>query len=407
METLDSTLAIRLAEIEAAQLLRRLRPLDSPASAHILPAGQSRPSLNFSGNDYLGLAQHPLLRAAAADAAIRFGAGSTASRLICGSLAPHHDLERELAEFKRAPAALSFSSGYAAAMGTIPALVGPGDFIIADRLAHACLIDASRLSGARLRVFRHNDVGDLDRILRWVDEQRARAPHPARPKALVVTESVFSMDGDCAPLRAIVDCKRRHDAWLMVDEAHATGVLGPEGRGWIEELGLSADVEVTLGTLGKALGAAGGFIAGSALLHDFLVNRARSLIFSTAPPPAAVAAARAALGIVTSDEGARRRRDLWVRIRQLHEGLATLGWVLPPPTSPILPLIVGDESISLRLAAALAELGVFIPAIRHPTVGRGRARLRIAVGAAHSPGDIEDLVAALGSALQRTGARPG
>jgi 8-amino-7-oxononanoate synthase len=407
MESLDSFLAGRLAELEATHLRRRLRPLNSAAATRIHPLDHPRPLLNFSSNDYLGLAQHPAVRGAAIQAASAFGAGSTASRLVCGSLLPHHDLERDLAAFKRLPAALAFSSGYAAALGTIPALVGPGDVVVLDRLAHASLLDGARLSGARLRVFRHNDVDDLERILRWVARQPAPPPGRAPVRTLVVTESVFSMDGDTAPLRDLVACKDRHGAWLMVDEAHATGVLGPEGRGWIEELGLRREVEVTLGTLGKALGAAGGFVAGSVPLCEYLLHRARSFLFSTAPAPATVGAARAALGLLSTSEGADLRRALGDRIRELHAGLLALGCNLPPPAAAILPLVVGDEAEALRLAQSLSDLDVYVPAIRFPTVARGKARLRLTVSAAHSAADIQALLHALRQALHQTGIRTG
>ncbi len=323
----------RLDEIRSRGLWRELRPIESGPGARIQIRGE--PFLNFGSNDYLGLAGHEVVKQAAAQAALASGAGSGASRLICGSLSAHHDLERGLARFKDVPATVVFGSGYAAALGTIPALVGTGDVVILDKLAHACLVDGARLSGARLRVFGHNDLQDLERILRWARE----SPPPAagdrqEPAVLIVTESVFSMDGDQAPLAELVALKDRFGAWLLVDEAHATGIYGQHRRGLLEETGMAGQVEVQMGTLGKALGAAGGYIAGSQALGELLINRARSFIFSTAPPPAQTAAALAALDVVRSDEGARLAARLWERVAELRQGLEELGWFPPGPHEP-------------------------------------------------------------------------
>ena len=287
MNDFDSELCERLALLREQGLFRELRRVDSPQSARIEIDG--RTLLNFSSNDYLGLANHPALVEAAIRAVERYGAGAGASRLICGSLAPHHELEETLAAFKGAEAALAFSTGYSAAMGTICALMGSEDIIIVDKLIHACIVDAARLSGAKLRVFRHNDLNDLERLLRWAGEKTGNSNNsgkPSRSRVLVVTESVFSMDGDQAPLREIVELKSKYGAWLMVDEAHATGLYGQKRRGLAEESGVQEQIEIQMGTLGKALGAAGGYICGSRLLVEYLINRARSLIFSTAPVPA-------------------------------------------------------------------------------------------------------------------------
>ncbi len=365
--------------------------MDSPPGPWIEVDG--RRLCNFSSNDYLGLAAHPALREAAAQAVRAFGAGAAASRLVGGSLAPHHELESALARFKRVEAALSFATGYATALGTVPALVGPGDVVVLDKLAHACLVDAARLSGAKLRVFAHNDLADLEGILVWAGRHVAGRTPPGQ--VLVVTESVFSMDGDRAPLRELVELKDRFGAWLLVDEAHAGGVFGEQGRGLVAAAGLTERVEVHLGTLGKALGAAGGFIAGQRELIDWLVNRARSFIYSTAPVPAQVAAARVGVELAAGPEGEARRAQLWERVRELRAGLAALGWPLPAEESPILPLIVGEETAALALAAQLREAGFFLPAIRYPTVPRGRARLRVSVTAAHTAEDVTRLLEAL------------
>lgn len=383
----------RLGRLETDGLRRSLRRLDSSAGVEVVWEG--RRLTNFSSNDYLGLARHPAVREAAAAAVREWGAGSAASRLICGSLGVHHELEAELARLKRAEAALAFGSGFLAALGAITSLVGTGDVITIDRLAHACIVDAARLSGARLRVFEHNDLAGLEQILRWAADRRRSDSGPEAGRVLIVTESLFSMDGDQAPLRELVALKDRYGAWLMVDEAHATGVLGPEGRGLAAEQGVDGRIEVQMGTLGKALGAAGGFIAGSGVLIDWLVNRARSFVFTTAPVPAAAGAARAALGISAGEEGEQRRAALRARINQLREILGREGWSLPLVHGPILPVILGDEIAALEAAARLRDAGFLVPAVRYPTVARGTARLRVTLSAAHSAGDVDRLCAAL------------
>ncbi len=398
----------RLATLREQGLRRELRRVESPQGTRI-EVGR-RTLLNFSSNDYLGLANHPALKEAAIQAVGRYGAGSGASRLICGSLAPHHELEEALAAFKGAEAALSFSSGYATALGTIGALLGKDDVLVLDKLVHACVVDAARLCGAKLRVFAHNDLDELEKILQWAAAQ-PRATRPAS-RTLVVTESVFSMDGDLAPLREIVALKDRYGAWLMVDEAHGTGLFGAHRRGVAEALGVSGDIEVQMGTLGKALGAAGGYICGARALIDLLVNRARSFIFSTAPVPASAAAATAGIRLVQSAEGASRHARLAERIGQSRTALAS-GQPSPVPAataavqapahraadptlhSPIIPLRVGPEASAVELAAALRDRGVFIPAIRYPTVARGQARLRVTVTAAHTAEDIATLASTL------------
>lgn len=388
MNALDTILAERLEDLRAKNLLRRLRRVDSPQSVEIQAGG--RRLLNFSSNDYLGLADDPLLKDAAAEAIRQFGAGAGASRLISGSLAPHHELEEALARFKQTEAALTFSSGYAAAVGTICALVGPGDVILLDKLVHASIVDAARLSRARLRVFAHNDVDDLDRILQF-ERSRIQAAG-SDGQILVATESVFSMDGDQAPLRELVAVKEKSGAWLMVDEAHATGILGPNGRGLAAEFGVDNRIEVQMGTLGKALGTSGGFICGSRRLIDYLVHRARSFLFSTAPAPATAAAATAALQLIQSQEGETRRRRLIQRITELHSRISITG---APASSAIVPVILGEELLALQAAEALLEGGIFVPAIRYPTVRRGAARLRITLCATHTPEHISTLARAL------------
>ena len=382
----EDEMAGELAGIDSANLRRAVRELGSPQGPRVRLEG--REVLNFSANDYLGLANHPALKEAATAAIGKFGAGAGAARLISGSQSPHHELENALAMFKGTEAALTFSSGYASALGTIPALVGQGDVVVLDKLVHASLVDAAKLSGAKLRVCKHNDLADLARLLEWAAGRGGRT--------LVVAESVYSMDGDLAPLLNLVELKEQHGAWLMLDEAHATGLYGEGRRGVAEEFGVAHRVEVQMGTLGKALGASGGYICGSNELIDLLRHRARSFVFSTAPMPAQAAAARAGIEVVESAEGEERRTRLWSLVDQLKNGLIARGWKLPVVQSAILPLRLGAEADAVVLSERLLEAGVFVPAIRYPTVARGEARLRITVSAAHSADDIKKLLETLG-----------
>ena len=389
MNNFDQELTERLGALHAEGLHRELRRVDSPPGTRIRIDG--RTLLNFSSNDYLGLANDPILKEATIRAVEKYGAGSGASRLICGSLAPHHELEEALAHFKGAEAALSFSTGYATATGTICALLSKDDVIVLDKLVHACIVDAARLSGAKIRVFAHNDLEDLEKILKWAATNSCH-PSPATRHTLIVTESVFSMDGDAAPLREIVALKEKHGAWLMVDEAHATGLYGKNRRGLAEESGVSERIEIQMGTLGKAVGASGGYICGSRPLIDFLVNRARSFIFSTAPVPAAAAAAAAGVRFIQSSAGETRRQLLWRRVAELKSGIGNRRSEIP---GAIIPILIGDESKAVATSGALREQGIFVPAIRYPAVARGKARLRVTLTAVHTTEEINLLVAAL------------
>jgi 8-amino-7-oxononanoate synthase len=372
-----------LADLDSAGLHRSLRVVEEIKATLVEIRGLKL--INFSSNDYLGLASHPALGEAMHAAALRWGIGSTASRLICGTTAEHAALEEELAAAKGTEASLVFSTGVAAATGTIPAIMGRGDVIILDKLAHACLIDGARASGATLRVFPHNDLEKLESHLKW-----ARERHP-KARVMILTESVFSMDGDLAPLLQLVHLKELYGAILFLDEAHAVGVRGRGAQGLAGELGLSDRVEIQMGTLGKALGVSGGYIAGSRVLIDFLINRARSFIFSTAPSPAVAAACRAALRIMQSDEGAQLQQQLWKNISLLASELN----LATPPESAIVPLILGSEERALSEAARLLQSGCFVPAIRYPTVPRNTARLRITLSAAHKPASIKELAASI------------
>ncbi len=395
----DEELAQRLTTLREQGLHRELRRVDSPAGTRIRIGG--RTLLNFSSNDYLGLANDPRLKRAAIRAIEKFGAGSGAARLVCGSLAPHHELEETLAHFKGTEAALSFSTGYATALGTICALLGKSDVIVLDKLVHACIVDAARLSGAKIRVFAHNDLEDLERILKWT-RGKTRLTHRAS-RVLIVTESIFSMDGDAAPLREMVALKEKHGAWLMVDEAHATGLYGKNRRGLAEKSGVSERIEIQMGTLGKAVGAAGGYICGSRELVDFLVNRARSFVFSTAPVPAAAAAATAGIRLIRSKVGAQRHGQLFERIDELtsHPALRTSHF-----KSAIIPILIGDETKTVAASAALREGGIFVPAIRYPTVARKQARLRVTLTAAQTTEDIHLLAITLNRILNHRSNAP-
>ena len=375
-----------LDALKQQSLLRRLREVQSQPGTLMNYAG--RRLINFSSNDYLGLAGEPFLCEAAKQAIDEYGVGATASRLVCGTLTPHLLLEEKLAEFKRAEAALSFSSGYATALGTLNALAGKEDLIILDKLAHASLIDGARLSGAVLRVFPHNDVEKLESHLQW-----ARETYP-NARVVVVTESVFSMDGDRAPLAEIVEIKDRYGAMLLLDEAHAVGVVGPNGRGLAERLGVAGRVDIQMGTLSKALGVSGGYICGSRALIDWLINRARSFVYSTAPPAALAAAATAAVEFMESASGEARRKRLWDNLKILADGLPA-GLTPEKLQSAIVPVMLGEETAALEVSKLFFERGFFIPAIRYPTVARGTARLRLTLSAAHLPEEIQAVTEAL------------
>ncbi len=381
----------RLAALRKQGLYRELRRVDSAPGPRIEIGG--RTFLNFSSNDYLGLANHPALKEAAIKSVEKFGAGAGASRLICGSLAPFHELETALAAFKKTEAALVFSTGYATALGAITALVGKADIVILDKLVHASIVDAAKLSTAKLRIFDHNNLNDLEDKLKWANANRELSRN-----VLIITESIFSMDGDAAPLREIVALKEKYGAWLMVDEAHATGIIGENGRGLADALEVSSHIEIQMGTLGKALGASGGFICGSRALIDYLVNRSRSFIFSTAPVPASAAAAIAGIAIAQSAEGEMRRAQLR---RQVEVFKTAIGNQPSSISCAIIPLILGDEAKAVAAAAQLRDQNIFVPAIRYPTVARGSARLRITLTAAHTTDDMAVLVHALEPIVNR------
>ncbi|WNG24208.1 8-amino-7-oxononanoate synthase [Cystobacter fuscus] len=371
-----------LAALKARGLRRYLEPLDSAQGPLVRLGGETL--VNFASNDYLGLAASPTVRAAAAAALEVHGVGSGASRLVVGDTSAHQRLEARLAAFEHAEAVLLFNSGYAANVGTLQALVGPEDAVFSDALNHASLIDGCRLSRARTVVYPHSDVEALERAL---------ASTPAR-RRLVVTDTVFSMDGDVAPLRDIVQVCQAHGAALLVDEAHATGVLGERGAGLCEALGLEGAVDVRMGTLSKSLGGLGAYIAASRPVVDFVLQRARPLVYSTALPAALCAAAEAAVDIVERDDALRAR--LWRNIHRFSRGLRELGFAAEP-RSAVFPVIVGEPERAVAASQALRSRGLLVKAIRPPTVPEGTSRLRFCLSAAHTEGQLDLALAALRS----------
>jgi 8-amino-7-oxononanoate synthase len=371
-----------LNERRARGLYRSRRELRPAGGARVRLRG--REFVNFGSNDYLALAADPRLARAAARAARRHGCGAGASPLVSGYRRPLRLLERDLAAWEGTEAALVFASGYAANLAAVSALAGPGDAVFSDELNHASLIDGCRLSRARVCVYRHGDLDHLHDLL--------RGQGPAARRRLIVTDTLFSMDGDLAPLAGLIDFAGRHDALLLIDEAHATGVLGESGRGLTDLLparGYDPGRVVKVGTLSKALGAQGGFVCGSRLLIDYLVNCARPYIFSTALAPPAAAAARQAVSLVQAEP--ERRRHLLALAGRLRDGLGAPGH----PHSQIVPLIVGEAAAAVRLSARLEECGLLVPAIRPPSVPEGTARLRISLTAGHAEEDVRRLLAAL------------
>lgn len=359
--------------------LRRLSPVESRSPGRIVQDGDEL--VDFSSNDYIGLSNHPRLVAAAMDAIGRYGVGAGASRLMTGDLQLHHDLEAKVASFKGKERALVFNSGYQANVGIISALVGRRDAVFADRLCHASQLDGVALSGAKLFRFRHNDLDHLQELLQ---KGRSGFDH-----VLILTESVFSMDGDLAPLRALVDLKDSYDSQLMVDEAHATGVFGDCGRGRVHGEGLTSQVDLVMGTFSKALGGFGAYVAASNTVIDYLINSARSFIYSTALPPSVIASNLAALEVCESEP--HRGRELLALSHSFRQVITGLGWETAGE-SQIVPVMIGDSCSAIRLADEMRKRGLRVLPIRPPTVPEGTARLRLSVCYSHSE---EDLTAAV------------
>jgi 8-amino-7-oxononanoate synthase len=383
----------RLAEIEQLGLTRRLRLISGPQGPRVLLDG--RPVLLLCSNNYLGLADHPRVRAAAADAAMRWGAGAGASRLVSGTMTVHRRLEERLAAFEGTEGCVLFGSGYLANLGAIGALAGAGDVVFSDELNHASIVDGCRLSRARVVVYRHLDTEHLEWSLR---------NHRGEGGRLIATDSVFSMDGDLAPLEEIVELARAHRARVLVDEAHATGALGPGGRGALAAAGLEGEVDVLVGTLGKALGSYGAYVCASETIVRYLVNTARPLIFSTALPPPAVAGALAALELIEARP--HRVARLRSRARTLRHALAAEGFAVGDTDMHIVPLVLREERDAMALCQGALERGVFAQGIRPPSVPPGTARLRLTVMASHTPPELRRAARALGEAARALGLEP-
>ncbi len=379
---LDQALIPALAERKAANLYRARHLLESPQTPNVIVDGKNY--LAFCSNDYLGLANHPDVISAFKNAANNFGIGSGASHLVAGHSQEHHALEEEIAAFTGRDRALLFSTGYMANLGAITALVGQGDAVFEDRLNHASLLDGGLLSGARFQRFLHNDLDNLQTRLQKTEANRK----------LIVVDGVFSMDGDCAPLPELAALAQKNNAWLMVDDAHGFGCLGKNGGGSAEHFGLTQnELPILMGTLGKAFGTFGAFIAGSETLIETLIQFARPYIYTTAMPPAIAAATRVSLRLVQTESW--RREHLQQLITHFREGAERLGLQLTNSTTPIQPIIVGDEVKTLAISAALAERGILIVAIRPPTVAAGSSRLRITFSAEHTLTQVDDLLSAL------------
>jgi 8-amino-7-oxononanoate synthase len=388
-----SEIAQRLAEIEELGLERRLRVVSGPQGPSVVLDGE--PVMLLCSNNYLGLADHPQVREGAAEAVMRWGAGAGASRLVSGTMTVHLELERLLAAFEGSEACVLFGSGYLANLGVIGALVGPGDTIFSDELNHASIIDGCKTSRARVVVYRHLDMDHLGRCL---------SEHGSAERRLIVTDSVFSMDGDVAPLREIVDLADAHDARVVVDEAHATGALGDGGRGALAGAGLQGQADVLIGTLGKALGSYGAYACAKEEMVRYLINTARPLIFSTAPSPPSVAGALAALELLEAEpERVGRLHDA---ARSLRGALADEGFAVARCDMHIVPLVVGNSEAAVRLCGAALERGVFAQAIRPPTVAEGTSRLRLAVMASHSASELGHAAKALADAARDVGLDP-
>ena len=380
-----SDIADRLEEIRDRGLYRRLRCVSGPQGPRVLLDG--RPVLLLCSNNYLGLADHPRVREAAAEAAMRYGAGSGASRLVSGNMTIHRRLEEQLAAFKGAETCLLFGSGFLANTGVVAALAREGDVVFSDKLNHASIVDGCRLSRAETFVYDHSDVDHLE----WGLQQAAGRG------SLIVTDGVFSMDGDVAPLTEIVELAQRYDARVMVDEAHGTGCMGPGGRGLVASLALEDEVDVVVGTLGKSLGSYGAYVLCDKALAKYLINTARTLIFSTALPPPAVAAAGAALELLR--EQPRRVEKLQRNAQVLRDALGESGLPVPEGETPIVPLVVGDARAAVAACERALERGIFAPAIRPPTVPAGTSRLRLAVMASHTKSELREAAQVLAAAV--------
>ncbi|WP_462137541.1 8-amino-7-oxononanoate synthase [Candidatus Mycalebacterium sp.] len=370
-----------ISAIREKGLFRELTELQSGQTPEVLIGGKKY--ILLGSNGYLGLATHHEVKKAAAEALEKYGAGSGGSRLVSGTTDLHHELEKKIADFKKTEAAIVFSSGYLANIGTIAAIAGKGDVVFSDELNHASIIDGCSLSGAKVRIYRHLDFGHLEDLI---------AAEKSGGVKLIVTDTVFSMDGDLANLSALCEIAERHDCALMVDEAHATGVLGERGSGATEHFGVESRVDVTMGTLSKAVGSIGGYIAGSKKLIEFIRNRARSFIFDTSPPASALAASLAAIEIIERD--AAMRAHLRKMVEMFKAGLKKTGLEVLPSQSAIVPVLIGEPDDTMKFASVLRENGIYTPAVRPPSVPPGRCRIRASIMATHEKTHIEKAIKA-------------
>lgn len=367
-----------LRELKKKNLLRKLLYLESLRGSRISIDGKSY--INFSSNDYLGLSGHPEIINSAIEALKKYGFGSGASRLLSGSYIPHRRLEERIAEFKKTESALVFNTGYSANTGIIPAIAGTGWTILSDELNHASIIDGVRLSKAEIKIYKHRDINHLEGLLKKISREK-----------LVVTDTLFSMDGDLAPLKDIVFLSKKYKAMLMIDDAHGTGVLGETGRGGLEHFGIRGDDIIQMGTLSKAFGCFGAFVAGTRDLIEFLINKARSFIYSTSLPPAVAQTAIKAIDIVEFKSD-KLRKKLWDNRQRLYNGLKNLGCNTLSSETPIVPILLGDVKNTLKLSKYLYKSRIFAPAIRPPTVPEGKCRIRFSVTGAHTNTDIDLLI---------------
>ena len=376
-----SFFAAALQDIKAQDLFRQLRLIHGVQSARVQVAGME--VVLLSSNNYLGLAEHPALKEAAIRALEQYGCGAGASRSISGSMEPHHQLEQRIARFKGCEAALLFSTGYMANIGLLTTLAGKGDLILSDELNHASIVDGCRLSRAEVHIYRHRDMNHLETMLKTRSSYRHR---------FIVTDGVFSMDGDITPLAEIRALADRHGALVMVDDAHATGVLGHGGRGTSEHFDMMGQVEIQMGTLGKALGGFGAYVAGSKVLIEYLINRCRTFMYTTALPPAVAAMALAALDIVENEP--QRRKSLQENVRYFRDALTGLGFDAPGSLTPIIPVIIGDNALTMKTDHLLLEKGIFVQGIRPPTVPTQGSRLRATLMATHTAKDLDRAITA-------------
>jgi len=376
--------------LKQQNLYRQLKTMNSPQASKTIVNGKE--CILLSSNNYLGLTEHPELKAAAKEAVDLWGTGSGGSRLITGNMRLHEELEETIARFKGTEAAIVFNTGYMANMGTITALMGRKDIIFSDELNHASIIDGCRLSQAKTVIYPHKNINVLEKLIQENNGYR---------HTFIITDGVFSMDGDLAPLPQLVDLAEQYNAWLMVDDAHATGVMGHRGAGTAEHFGLEGKIPIQIGTLSKAIGSTGGFVAGSYDLIDYLRNKARSFIYSTALSPSVIAAALAGFKVLRKFP--QIRENLHLNAQYLRSGLHEIGYTILTDESPVIPILIGDASTTMQMAKQLLDLGVFAPGIRPPTVPQGMSRLRVTVMATHTRGDLDQALAAFEQAGKQLG----